>query len=957
MRERLALNGTWRFLPTPGAPYNDPTLTPAPLTTDAREIQVPGCIQAQFADLRDYADVSLYERSITIPVEWAGRAVRLHFGAVDYLAELWIDGEYLGNHEGGFLPFCFDLTHLAKFGQEQRLMVRVTDPGGAAWPEREYRPFPAISFQEAPHGKQSWYGSIGGIWQEVWLEAGSPLYIYRALASPDVGREEAHFRVLLAGPQGPYSQKAAPTYTRLAGDGPAGHAAPCSLTTPPMPAGEFVVLVQVTGPDGSTYGAPPAPVRDGEAQVTVKLPSPLLWAPDAPYLYDFTVTLLAEGQPIDRYSDYFGMRSVEARGNRIYLNGRPLYIRAALDQDYYPTSLWTPPSDQFLKEQVILARELGLNMLRCHIKSPHPRYLYWADKLGLLIWEEYGNTSNSKGRAPALCQATLEGLIERDFNRPATIIWSVINEAWGVDLNQAKERQWLLSMYEHFKAYDPTRLVTDNSACPGNFHLASDLADYHSYYAYPDHFHKWEGWVADLASRPQWLWSPHGDARPTGEEVLLNSEFGTWGLPDVHDLLDDQGEEPWWFATGSTWNEGVVHPQGVRERFAAGALSEVFGSFQAFAAATQVQQFRALKHQIEAMREHGALNGYVITEFTDLHWEANGLVDQNRRPKAGHRLYKSVIAGTQLIARPAAGRWAFAPGEQVDVNVKIASDSPEGASGYQVRWWLEENVQTPLPVLGAPPKPGAQQGSITGVALPAFGVSDAGQLQFRAPQGAQRLRLHLTLLDQVGRTLCHGFEEFTLFRQPSGSEKLWLAPSLADLAGPLQAMGYEVTATAAPAPGQVALLRRLAEASSFAASGGRVLLLAAGPEALDSDNQPLRVVARKDGQWHGDWASGWHWLRPRLLGPGEGALANPLDLAWAELLPDHVLLGHEEQRDWLAGYLLGWVRLPAATALTLPMGQGRLLATTFRLAEGLGRHPAAGALLAALLTALNREEG
>lgn len=953
MRDRISLNGTWRFQPTPGAAYNDPALAPQPLT-EPRLIAVPGCIQAQFDDLRDYADVSVYERTFAIPTEWGGRAVRLCFGAVDYLAEVWVDGEYVGNHEGMFLPFTLDITHLVKYGHEHKLTIRVTDPGGAAWPEREYRQFPDISFREAPHGKQSWYGSIGGIWQEVWLEAGSPVYIYRALATPLPEQEEARFRVILAGPQGPYSPKAAPTSTRLAGQGAAGHRAPGPVPTPSLPNGRYSVVVRVKGPDGTTYTSAPVPVEDGEAQASVCIPDPALWDLEHPNLYDFSVILLQGIEPVDLFEDYFGMRTVAAKGNRIYLNGKPLYLRAALDQDYYPTTLWTPPSDAFLKDQVVLAKELGLNMLRCHIKTPHPRYLYWADKLGLLVWEEYGNSSNSQGRAPQLCQATLEGLIERDFNHPATIIWSIINEAWGIDMKEQRDRDWLLQMYPHFKAYDPTRLVTDNSACPGNFHMASDLADYHSYYAYPDHFAQWEGWVADLASRPKWLWSAHGDAKPTGEEPLLNSEFGNWGLPDANDLLDEQGREPWWFATGSTWNDGVVFPQHVRERYAASALPRAFGSYKDFVTATQVQQFRAFKHEIEAMRQHASLNGYVITEFTDLHWECNGLVNQNRQPKAGHDLYQTVIAGTQLIARPVAGRWGFAPGEAVAVKVQVASDSSAGATDYRVRWWLETGVTTPLPARGAVPAVGAVQGELGGVTLPTFGVSDAGEIAFAAPDGgAQRLRLHLVLLDALNREVCRGFEDFAVFAPVhAGGSAVWLAADLSHLADPLRALGYDVSDTTRPAGGQVAVVAKLDEvASSFAQGGGRVLLLAAGPDALTPTGSPLRIVDRKDGQWHGDWASGWHWLQPGLLGASEGALENPLDLPWAGVLPDHVILGYseEQQADWLAGYVLGWVRLPAATAAGFRLGDGAVLATTFRLAQTLGQHPAAGALLGALI--------
>ncbi len=948
MRDRISLNGTWQFAPTPGAAYLTEEMPARP--DELREIRVPSCFQAEFEDLRDYADVVFYERTFTVPASWGGRAVRLHFGAVDLLCEVWVDGFYIGRHEGMFLPFVFDITHVIRPGEQQRLVVRVTDAGGAAYPKREYRVFPEVSFKEHPHGKQSWYGPIGGIWQDVTLEAGSATYVYRAMATPDVAGEQAHFRVILAGPHGPLSPNAAPTLTTI----PEGRPV---VAAPPG----LAVQVRVTAPDGSTFASAPAPVDGGEARASVSIPNPALWDLEHPNLYDFSVILLANGRPVDLYQDYFGMRWVEVKENRIYLNGKPLYIRAALDQDYYPTTLWTPPSDAFLKDQVILAKNLGLNMLRCHIKVPDPRYLYWADKLGMLVWEEYGNFSHLEGRAGDLGRATLEGMIERDFNRPATIIWSVINESWGLNLSREKDREWLKQHYYHFKTVDPTRIICDNSACPGNFHMASDIADYHSYYAYPDHFDQWEAWVKDLASRPAWLWSPHGDAAPKGTEPLMNSEFGNWGLPDANGLVDENGEEPWWFNTGDEWSWGIVHPKGVQERFAGSALPTAFGSYKEFVTATQVQQFRAFKHEIEAMRQQGALNGYVITEFTDIHWECNGLVDQMRNPKAGHELYKHVIAGTQLIARPALGRWAFAPGEAVSVKVEVASDSATGAEGYRVRWWLETGVTTALPAPGAAPALGAVQGVLTDVTLPAFDVAEAGELVFQAPAGAQRLRLHLVLVDAVGREVGRGYEDFVVFGAPSGTGSLWLPVDLSGLSGPLKEMGYQVSIGGQPASGQVAVVCKLDDTvAAFATTGGRVLLLASSREALpwapaDAEHwdkqpgsAPVRIVERKEKAWQGDWASGFHWLSPDLL--PTPALENPLDLPWAGVLPEHMILGYDSQDDWLAGYTLGWIQAPAATVAGFRLGDGAVLVTTFRLAETLGAHPAAQSLMAALLT-------
>ncbi|HYF77153.1 MAG TPA: glycoside hydrolase family 2 TIM barrel-domain containing protein [Symbiobacteriaceae bacterium] len=902
MRDRISLNGTWRFEPTPGAAYLD---TAAPVAELTRRADVPGCFQAQFEDLRDYADVVLYERTFAVPMQWRGKAIRLHFGAADYLAEVWVDGQYAGRHEGMFLPFSLDITHLVKAGEEQRLLVRVTDTGGSALPEKFYRQFPEISFKEAPHGKQSWYGPIGGLWQDVWLEAGTPVYIHRALATPDVSGRKATFRVLLAGPRGPLTDKAASTYTESTAPNLRG-----------LDPDDMSVMVRVTAPDGTTFESFPVPVQGGEAVVPVGIPDPVLWSCESPSLYEFSATLLMRGRPVDLLRDTFGMRTVEARGNRIYLNGQPLYIRAALDQDYYPTTLWTPPSDEFLRTQMELAKEMGLNMLRCHIKAPDPRYLYWADRLGLLVWEEYGNFSHLEGRAGELGRATLEGMIERDFNHPSTIIWSIINESWGLNLGRQKDRQWLLEQYRHFKQVDPTRLICDNSACTGNFHLASDIADFHNYFAYPEHMGGWEAHVADLAGRPDWLYSPHGDAQPVPDAPLMNSEFGNWGLPDAHNLLDEQGREPWWFETGKTWSWGIVHPKHVRERYAASTLPTIFGDYRSFVKATQVQQYRALKYEIEAMRAQAALNGYVITEFTDIHWECNGLLDQMRNPKAGHSLYRDIIAGTQLISRPANGRWSYHPGEEIRVQVQVASDSAEALPGHSLAWWLETGVTTPLPAPGLAPCLGARQGIVADVTVPAFGVAPAGEVAVKGPATPGRVRLHLSLRNAVGKEVARSYADFAVFERVVGFDGVRVADKVDD------------------------------DLLAFVTGGGCALLLAEGPDALP-EGWPVKITPRKEQKWQGDWASAWHWLRPEVL--HTQALENPLDLPWGEVLPEYVITGHEEQENWLSGMTVGWAQAQVATTVELIVGEGTLVVTTFRLKENLGKSPAAEALYAALL--------
>jgi beta-galactosidase/beta-glucuronidase len=291
-RSRVSLDGTWELFPDPANTLTRSTLGS---TAPPRAIRVPGPWQAQFEDLRDYSGVAWYRRTLTVPPDDPpDRVTILHFGAVDYHTTVWLNGREVGTHEGGYLPFEFDITALVRPGETDDLVVRVLDPGNDADSAADF------PFDEIPHGKQSWYGPIGGIWQSVWVERRAPLHISRIKVTPNV--PEARVRVELR------------------------------LSRPAS--GERVVNLTIRDPRGGAaeHRRVVGEGRDAAA-FDLPVPDPMLWDTVTPNLYTVDVQLHDHGQ-VDRLDARFGMRTIgTSSSGQLLLNGQELYLRGALDQD------------------------------------------------------------------------------------------------------------------------------------------------------------------------------------------------------------------------------------------------------------------------------------------------------------------------------------------------------------------------------------------------------------------------------------------------------------------------------------------------------------------------------------------------------------------------------------------------------------------------------------------------
>ncbi len=895
---RMSLDGTWDFQVDSGDGLD------ASHIRSWRSTAVPMPWQAQFEELRHAGGVAWYRRQFAIDPGSLGSASAgaaiLHFGAVDYQATVWLNGQRVGEHEGGYLPFEFDVISLLREGDNE-LLVRVVDLA-------DDRSRPAgLSFSEVPHGKQSWYGPIGGIWQSVWLELRPRLHITQLTVVPSPGDATVAIQVALSG-------------------------------TPP---GDYQVVFTIIGPDGQTAGR--GMLDQGLAGAIRLDGAPRLWSPESPNLYTVTATLHLDGQAVHSAAKVCGFRTVEARDGRIFLNGEPIYLRGMLDQAYYPETIYTPPSLEFLEAQARTARALGFNCLRTHIKVEDPRYYDVADRLGLLIWTEIPNWALLTDDSAERGRQTFRGMVARDGHHPSIIAWTLINENWGADLTRnPAHRRWLADFTHKAKALDPTRLVIDNSACCDNAHAAGDLEDFHHYRAIPDHARQWDEWVAGFAGRPDWAWYPDCAHERRADLPLLVSEFGNWGLPDP-EAIREGGAEPWWFETGFDWGGGIVYPHGVVRRFEACGLADLFPSYAEFARDSQAHMVRSLHYEISCMRLHDAIAGYVVTEFTDVQWECNGLLTTQRQPKhLLDPLLKDLNQDRVVLLRPS--RWSGRPGEALDVLAQTKGISSEETGGT-IRWRAGGRSGELL----AP-------GGAVSVALDSPGV----------------VTLLADWLAEDGSRLATNQVDLVCVAAEPASVPLCVIGDAA-LADSLRNLGYRVRkgeADASVAADEIVVACRYTRAlEAHVQNGGRVFLLAdpgiaagtqsaAGGAGSGEPAVPLpvgHVVPRAGTPWEGDWANSFAWVRKQ--GPLAHLPGGPLlEMEWAPLMPDAVIAGLPSwvlrSHSW-AGLAVGWVHQAVSLLLVGPYGRGRLLTTTFKLnAATLATDAVAQALFAGALDLL-----
>jgi hypothetical protein len=907
LRSSLLLDGTWQFRHESDESW--------------REIRVPAHWQACFEDLAVSFGTATYRRELTIPPEWSGRDIAVCFGAVSEIAVVRLNGTVIGRHEGGYLPFDVVLPpDLLKADNVLEVVATLPDA---------HRGIDAPDFAEIPHGKQSWYGPQGGIWQSVRLEA----------------RDPDHIAALRLDPHWPQGRLDITVHTARAASG--------------------TVRYEIVGPDGATVQRGEFAVEGRTARHAMTIADVRPWSPDTPDLYRIRVALAIGGKEVDIREESFGFRSFEAKDGYLHLNGEPLYLRGALDQDYYPDGFGAPPSLDLLEDQLRKAKAMGLNCLRCHIKIPDPRYYEVADRLGMLIWTEIPNIETFSPASATRLRQTMEGILARDRNHPSIVIWTLVNEDWGTRLREvAEQRQWISDMVDWLRAEDPLRLVVDNSACFPNVHVKTDINDYHFYRTATDRREEWDALCREFAASADWTFSADKEAEWTKREPLVLSEFGVWGLPDPARLRDESGRDPWWMTYGATWADGTVLPMGVEARFRELGLARVFGDFTRFIEDVQAHQGMNLKYEIEVVRTHAPIGGYVITEFTDVHWEGNGLMDMARNP----RVFASAMPAfnADVVIAPGATRHAIRAGDIADFDLKIASGGRRLPEGFRLRWRMgEEAGETALPAIAAMSVHGVHVALKTGII-----------------RSASRMDACFEVVAPDGSEIAANSETLSVYAPRAGQAVRFYSDD-DRISESLLAIGHEAVA---PDQAEVHVTHLIGpETVEAIHAGRRVLQVVAKAPGRLRDDTPLRdgpmsmiidqgqgglisgayftfpgynLVDRHKSIWRGDWVGNFSWLRR------DGAFSHIpggplLDLSFNHVVPHQLMTGFrpwEFQGRVHAGIVVGWVHKPAATIIEKRLGRGKLVATTFRLQnEAAADDPVAAALYDGLLSLATRE--
>ncbi|MDB5728700.1 MAG: glycoside hydrolase family 2 [Noviherbaspirillum sp.] len=567
-----SLNGQWKFTFDNERKYKDPSDS---IAWD-KEITVPFPPESEASGIADrgFNRACWYQREFEISPE--GGRVMLHFGAVDYQARVWVNGRLVTEHQGGHTSFQVDITDALGNARKHVVTVHVQDD-----PHDLAKPRGKQDWQLEPHS--IWYPRTTGIWQTVWVERIPHTYIHKLRWTPHFDGFEIGCETFIAG------------------------------------ALEDDLTVEVKIGHGDKMLADDHyQVIGGEAHRKIALSDPgiddsrneLLWSPERPTLLDVEITLRHKDEVIDKVRSYTALRSINVNRDRVMLNGRPYHLKLVLDQGYWPDTLMAAPSDDALRKDVELAKAMGFNGVRKHQKIEDPRYLYWADKLGLLVWEEMPSVYRFSPTAITRLVREWTEAIDRDYSHPSLIVWVPFNESWGVPnlTSTQAHRNAVEALYHLTRTLDSTRPVIGNDGWEAS---ATDLLGIHDYDADPERIKLRYG----SSSGTQELF----DRRRPGGRILTLDGYPHRGQPIV---LSEFG--------------GIAYRKKPEK-----GVDEIWG----YSEADSDKEFlEAYRHLLEVVNEITLFSGFCYTQFADTFQEANGLLTADREPKVPiEKIYEATM--------------------------------------------------------------------------------------------------------------------------------------------------------------------------------------------------------------------------------------------------------------------------------------------------------------------------
>ncbi|HQZ11371.1 MAG TPA: glycoside hydrolase family 2 TIM barrel-domain containing protein [Devosia sp.] len=538
-----------------------------------RTITVPFAPETELSGIHEtgFHPVLWYRRTFETPALLPGEHLLIHFGAVDYRARVWVNGDLVAMHEGGNTPFSADITASLRPDGEQVVVVRAEDS-----PTDIMQPRGKQDWLPDPHN--IWYHRTSGIWQSVWLEPVPAVHITEFQLTPDIATNSVKVEAMLSG----------------------------ALS------GSLWIVLSLRG---QRLAAQQVAIEGSAFETTIAIPAAqngvhrndLYWTPERPNLIDVNASLLdATGAVVDHVDSYFGLRTAAVAHGRFLLNDKPYYVRSVLEQGYWPQSNLTAPTPDALRREVELIKSLGFNAVRIHQKVEDPRFHYWADHLGLLVW---GEMANAYGFSPdAVARFTREWLdvVKRDRSHPCVVTWVPLNESWGVSdiALRADQQDYARALYRLTKALDPSRPVVSND---GWELVSSDIWAIHDYTHYPEQiierFGSKEAVAATLRGVDPLRRRVVLDTGHIADQPVMITEFG--GLS----LAPKAGEAWHGYATASDADE----------------------------------YFQMVKGLFDAIYACPEVSGFCYTQITDTLQETNGLLDANREPKLPVEKLREVI--------------------------------------------------------------------------------------------------------------------------------------------------------------------------------------------------------------------------------------------------------------------------------------------------------------------------